>query len=80
MPTDPMDMIIANAKMASDDQIAWYRDHLEANVSAYRQHMKKFDRDQLIQLSVKSLMESDNSRENLCYKVTVAIDMMARMK
>lgn len=77
---DPMDLILANAKKDSDDQIAWYIDHLEANVSAYRQSIKNFDRDQLIQLSVKSLMESDNSRENLCYKVTVAIDMLARMK
>jgi hypothetical protein len=75
---DPMDEIIARAKAASNEQIAFYTEHLKANVSAWRNHIAHYDRDALIQNCVKTLMESDNTREDLCYKVTVAIDMMAR--
>jgi hypothetical protein len=77
---DPMDEILATAKQASNEQIAFYTEHLKANVSAWRNHIATYDRDGLIQNCVKTLMESDNTREDLCYKVTVAIDMMARMK
>ena len=75
---DPMELIVAQAKNDSDKQIAFYRDHLLANVAAWRNHIGRYDRDALIQNCVKALMEGDNTREDLCYKVTVAIDMMAR--
>ena len=70
MATDPMDEIIARTRAQSDQQIAFYTEHLKANVSAWRNHISTYDRDGLIQNCVKTL----------CYKVTVAIDMMARMK
>lgn len=75
---DPMEAILASARNASDQQIAFYQEHLRGLVAAWRNNIAKFDRDQLIQLSVKSLMEGDNSREDLCYQVMVAVDMMAR--
>lgn len=78
--TDPIDSILAQKRALSDQQIAFYTDHLQGLVSAWRKHMSSYDRDQLIQLSVKSLMEGDNSREDLAYQVMVAVDMMARMK
>lgn len=77
---DPMDEIIARTRAQSDQQIAFYTEHLRANVSAWRNHINTYDRDALIQNCVKTLMESDNTCEDLCYKVTVAIDMMARSK
>ena len=75
-----MDLILAQAKSESDKQIAFYAEHLKANVAAWRKHVGRYDRDGLIQNTVKALMESDNTREDLCYKVTVAIHMMATMQ
>lgn len=78
MTDDPMDGIIASTRAKSDQQIAFYTEHLKANVSAWRNHIKNYDRDALIQGCVKTLMESDNTREDLCYKTTIAIDLLAR--
>lgn len=79
MPSpDPMNLIIAKARRDSDQQVAFYREHLQALVAAWRQNLTKYDRNQLIQLSVKSLMEGDNSREDLCYQTMIAVDMLAR--
>lgn len=79
MANDPFDAMLAAAKAASDQNIAFYTDHLNGLVSAYRQHMKKYDRDALLNLMVKALVESDNPREALCYQVIVAVDKLARM-
>lgn len=78
MANDPFDAMLAAAKAASDQNIAFYTDHLNGLVSAYRQHMKKYDRDALLNLMVRALMESDNTREALCYQVICAVDGLAR--
>jgi hypothetical protein len=39
--------------------------------------MKKYDRDALLNLMVKALMESDNPREALCYQLICAVDRLA---
>lgn len=79
MPSpDPMNLIIAKARADSDQQIAFYFEHLKNLVSAWRKHMHNYDRDALIQNSVKTLMEGENTREDLCYQVMTAVDMMAR--
>ena len=78
MANDPFDAMLATAKAASDQNIAFYTDHLNGLVSAYRQHMKKYDRDALLNLMVRALMESDNTREALCYQVICAVDGLAR--
>lgn len=77
---DPMDLVIAKLRGQSDQQIAFYQEHLKGLVAAVKQNLGKYDRDQLIQLTVKALMEGDNSREDLCYQIVVAVDMMARAK
>jgi sulfur transfer complex TusBCD TusB component (DsrH family) len=75
---DPMEQLIASARSASDQQVATYREHLRGLVRAWRKHMHSYDQATLIQNSVKSLMEGDNTREDLCYQVMVLVDMMAR--
>lgn len=77
MANDPFDAMLAAAKAASDQNIAFYTDHLNGLVSAYRQHMKKYDRDALLNLMVKALVESDNPREALCYQLICAVDRLA---
>ena len=76
--SDPFDSLLATAKAASDQNLAFYRDHLRSLVSAYRQHNDKIDRDALLNLMVKALIESDNTREALCYQVIVAVDALAK--
>lgn len=78
MSNDPFDAMLASAKAASDQNIAFYSDHIDRLVAAYRNHIKTFDRDNLLNLMVKALMESDNPREALCYQVIVAVDKLAR--
>lgn len=78
MSNDPFDAMLASAKAASDQNVAFYTDHLNALVDAYRKHMKKYDRDSLLNLMVKALVESDNPREALAYQVIVAVDKLAR--
>jgi sulfur transfer complex TusBCD TusB component (DsrH family) len=73
-----MNLILAQAKGQSDQQVAFYRDHLKNLVSAWRNHMNRFDQAVLIQNAVKTLMEGDNTKEDLAYQVMVAVDMMAR--
>lgn len=78
MSNDPFDAMLASAKAASDQNVAFYTDHLNGLVDAYRKHMKKYDRDNLLNLMVRALMESDNTREALCYQVICAVDGLAR--
>jgi hypothetical protein len=79
MSLDPIAQRLAAARALSDQQVAAYTEHLKGLVSAWRKHMAKYDRDALIQNSVKALMEDPtNTREALCYQVIVAVDMMAR--
>lgn len=78
MPNDPFDKLVASIKAASDQNVAFYTDHLAQLTSAYRANMAKHDRDGLLNNMVKALMESDNSREDLCYQVVVAVDKLAR--
>jgi hypothetical protein len=75
---DPIDLILAKARGASDQQVAFWTEHMIELVAAWKNHYTRFDRDALLQLSVKSLMEGDNTREDLCYQVMVAIDFIAR--
>jgi hypothetical protein len=49
-------------------------------ISAYRMHMRFYDRDQLLRTSVQALDTGDNTREMLCWQVMVMVDMMARAK
>jgi len=77
---DPMDLIIANAREEADSVIAYWTAHLENLTSAYAKYKDRIPRDNLIYNTVKTLMESDNDREALCYQVMIAVDMMARMR
>lgn len=78
MANDPFDQLVASAKAASDQNLAFYTDHLAGVVASYRANIGKHDRDALLNLMVKALMESDNTREALCYQVVVAVDRLAR--
>lgn len=74
--TDPFENIVASLKSASDQNLAFYREHLTQLVLAYRKNKAKYDRDALLNLMVKAMMESDNSREDLCSQLVVAIDRL----
>lgn len=76
---DPIEQRIAAVRAASDQQIAGYREHIKGLVSAWRGHMERYERDALIQNSVKALMQiPENDREALAYQFITAIDIIAR--
>lgn len=75
---DPFEQLLANSKAMSDQNVAFYREHLKILVKAYRSHRAKYDRDALLNLMVKALVESDNSREDLAYQVIVAVDELSK--
>jgi predicted YcjX-like family ATPase len=76
--TDPLDRLLAAARAASDQNVAFYTQHVTELVKAFKKHLSRYDRDVLLNNSVKALMESDNDREALAYQVVVAVDMLAR--
>jgi hypothetical protein len=79
MPSpDPIEVMITGMRFASDQQMGFYREHLKGVLEAYRKEAPKYDHDAFMQLMVKGLMESDNTREHLCYQLAVAIEALAR--
>lgn len=77
MSPDPMDQMITDLRKASNQNMAFYREHLRGLVEAYRKNKDRYDRDALLNLMVKTLMQSDNTREALCYQVVAAVDILA---
>lgn len=73
-----MKLILAKKRSDKDQVIAFWNDHLDALIAAYRINLIKYDPDALLMLSVKSLMESDNDREALCYQLMIMVDRLAR--
>lgn len=82
MPTDPIDAMMAAFSAANDQNMAFYTEHLDELVATYRAHLAigrmRYDRDALLNNMIKALMESDNTREALCYQVVIAVDRLAR--
>ena len=77
MALDPIEAMVTDLQKASTEQFAFYRDHLEGLVSVYKKNKGKYDKHQLLQMMVKSLVESDNSREDLCYQVVTAVHLLS---
>lgn len=75
---DPIEELIAQKKSQSDQNYAFYSDKLKGIIGAYRMYTGKYDRDGLVNMTVKALMESENTREDLCYMLMVSIDKAAR--
>ncbi len=75
---DPIEALIASRRSASDQNFEFYTEKLKGIVNAYRLHMNRQDRDVLLNLMVKALMDGDNTREDLCYMLITAIDREAR--
>lgn len=75
---DPIEEQIASVKAASDQNFSFYNDKLKGITNAYRTYMNKYGRDGLLNLITKALVESPNTREDLAYLLTVAIDQKAR--
>lgn len=77
---DPMDLILAKARADVDQVTVFWNEHLDRLIAAYRSQIPKYDRNLLLMNTVKSLMESDNDREALCYQVMCLVDREARAK
>lgn len=80
MATDPFEQMLSGLRAASDQNVAFYREHLTKLAAAYSAHRKRYDRDGLLNSMVKAMMESDNDREALCYQVVVALDMLTEAR
>lgn len=75
---DPIDEEISILRGMSDQDFAFYADKLQGITNAYRSNMRHFDKDRLLNMMVKTMVESPNTREDLCYLLVTAIDREAR--
>jgi hypothetical protein len=75
-----MELVAARAEGNLVKEVAFWQDHLKDLISAYRMHMRLYDRDELLRTSVQALDTGDNTREMLAWQVMVMVDMMARAK
>lgn len=70
---------LAQAKALNNQVFAQFSEHLKGLISAYRQNLGKFDREDLLVRCIKSLIEDDtNDREALCIQVFLLVDKIAR--
>jgi Fe-S cluster biosynthesis and repair protein YggX len=77
---EQFEQMLAAARAASDQNFAFWREHVTRLVGAYKEHMAGHDRDALLNNMVKALYESDNDRAALCYQVITLIDQEARRR
>jgi len=75
---DQFEQMLTAARAASDQTFAFWRDHQNNLVKAYKSHLPHHDRDALLNNMVRALMESDNDRQALCFQVITAVDTLAR--
>ena len=77
---DPIEELIATKRSQSDQNFAFYEDKMRGIINACRPYLsgRKYDRDATLNQLVKTMVESPNTREDLCYMLIVAIDKFAR--
>lgn len=78
-PPDPFEAIIAGKRANNDQVIASWEEHIRKLIEAYRANLGKFERSDLLQMSINTLMaDESNDREALCIQVMTLVDYVAR--
>lgn len=78
--TDPIEELMAKAFSLAKGDFEFYADKLAGIVAAYRPSTKKFERQDLLCRVTKGMIDSENTREDLCHMLVLAIDHMARTR
>lgn len=70
---------LAQKRHLADQNVAFYTDKLDGVISAYRLHMKTYDRETLLANMSKAFIEVGNTPDDLASMLVIAVDKLARL-
>lgn len=79
MATDDMLGRLAQKRHLADQNVAFYTDKLDGIISAYRVHMKSYDRETLLANMSKAFIDVGNTSDDLASMLVIAVDKLARL-